>query len=84
MSVHVVPSALAQGVTVKFLTNENVKRAVLLRSQFGDETFSRTQVYEWGNSFKEGQTKVGNMRRLHLLQGKLRPAFFGIIMASYP
>jgi hypothetical protein len=43
-SVHVVPSALAQGVTVKFLTIENVKRAVILKNlrvQFGDETFSK-------------------------------------------
>jgi hypothetical protein len=47
MSVHVVPSALAQGVTVKILTIENVKRAVILKNlrvQFGDETLSRSQV----------------------------------------
>jgi len=37
----------------------------------GDKTVSRTQVYDWCKSFKEGQTEVENMRRLHPLQGKL-------------
>jgi hypothetical protein len=40
------------------------------RAQFGDETLSRTQVYDLGESFKEGRTEVENMRKLHLLQGK--------------
>jgi hypothetical protein len=47
-----------------------------LRAQFGDEPLSRTQVYDWSNSFKEGRTEVENMRRLHLLQLKLWPEIF--------
>jgi len=82
----VVHSAVAKRSTVKFLTKENVKPADILmrlRAQFGNETFSRTQVYDCSKSFKEGRTKVENMGRLHLLQGKLWPAFFGNLKASY-
>jgi len=32
-----------------------------LRAQFGDETLSRTQEYDWLESFKEGWTEVENM-----------------------
>jgi len=55
----VLPSAVAQSIVVKFLTNENVKPAEILtrlRAQLGDETLSRTQVYDWSKSFKEGRT----------------------------
>jgi len=45
----VVPSADASCITVKFLTNKNVK------SQFGDETLSRNQVYDCSKSFKAEQ-----------------------------
>jgi hypothetical protein len=45
------------------------------RAQFGDETPSRTEIYDGSKSFEEGR-EVENMRRLHLLQGKLGPAFF--------
>jgi hypothetical protein len=44
-----VPSAVAQRIVVTFLTNENVKPAKILmrlRAQFGDETLSRTRVYD--------------------------------------
>jgi histone-lysine N-methyltransferase SETMAR len=64
MSVQGVSSAVAQRIIVKFLTTENVKPAEILmrlREQFGDETLSRTQVYDWSKSFKEGRTEVGNM-----------------------
>jgi hypothetical protein len=47
-----------------------------LRTQFDYETLSRIQVYDWSKSFKEGQTEVENMQRLHLLEGKLRPVHF--------
>jgi hypothetical protein len=79
MSEQVVPSAVAQRIIVKFLTNENVKLAEILmtfRAQFGDETLSRTQVYDCSKSFKDGRTEVQNMRRLHLLYGGLWLAFF--------
>jgi hypothetical protein len=58
ISEQVVPSAVVQCIVDKFLTNENVKAADILmrlRVDFGDKTFSRTQVYDWSNSFKEGQ-----------------------------
>jgi glucan biosynthesis protein len=56
MSEQVVPSAVAQRIMVKFVTNENVKPAEILmrlRAQFGDETLSRTLVYYWSKSFRE-------------------------------
>jgi len=71
VSEQMVPLAVAQRIIVKFITNENVKPAEILmifRTNFGDETLSRTQVYEWSKSFKEGRTVVENMRRLHLQQ----------------
>jgi len=53
-----------QHIIVKFLTNKNVKPAEILmrlRAQFGDKMLSRTQVYDWSKSFKEGQTEVEKM-----------------------
>jgi len=49
-----------------------------LRAQFGDGMCSRTQVYNWSKSFKEGQTEVENIQRCHLLQGKLWQCFLGL------
>jgi hypothetical protein len=72
-------------IVLKFLTNENAKPAEILTrlgAQFGDETLSRIQVYDWSKSFKVSRMEVGNMRR-HLLQGKLRPAFLRLVKASY-
>jgi hypothetical protein len=49
MSQQVAPSAIAQRIIVKFLTNENVKPAQILmihRTQFGDETLSMSHVYD--------------------------------------
>jgi hypothetical protein len=54
-----VPSVAAQGIILKFLTNENVKLAEILmrlRAQFGGEILSRTQEYDWSKSFEEGLT----------------------------
>jgi hypothetical protein len=64
MSEHVVPSAVAHSIFAKFVTNEKSKPSENLkglRAQFGDETFRRTQMYDWSNSFKEGRTEVENM-----------------------
>jgi hypothetical protein len=47
MSERAVPSAVAQRIVVKFLTNENVKPhdiLKILRAQFDYEIPSRTQV----------------------------------------
>jgi hypothetical protein len=77
------PLAVAQRIFVKFLTNGNVKSAEILnklRAQFGDETLSGSQVYDRNKSFKEAQTEVENMRRLQLLQRKLRPELLGLSM----
>jgi hypothetical protein len=82
-SEQVVPSAVEQRVIVKFLIKEKVKPIEIvmrLRAEFGDERLSRTQTYDWSQSYKEGRTGVENMRRLCLLQGKLWQAFFGIII----
>jgi hypothetical protein len=57
------PSAVAQHIIVKFLTNEKVKRAENLRrfrAQFGDKMVSRTQTFDWSKSFKECQIEVEN------------------------
>jgi hypothetical protein len=70
MNEQVVPSAVTQRITVKLLTNENVKNASIplrLRAWFRDETLSKTQVYDCSKSFKEGRKEVGNMERLRLL-----------------
>jgi hypothetical protein len=56
-SEQAVPLVVAQGITVKFLANENKIPAEILtrlRAQFGDKTISRSQVYGWSKSFKEG------------------------------
>lgn len=64
MNEQVVPSAVVHRTIVKFLTNENVKPAeILMRLR--------------AQSFKECRTEVEIMRRLRLLQGKLRPTSFG-------
>jgi hypothetical protein len=80
MSEQVVPSAVAQRIIVKFITNENVKPDRILTrltAQFGDETVSRAQAYNWRKSFKvKGRTEVKNTRRLKLLHGKIWPVFF--------
>jgi hypothetical protein len=54
-----------------------------LGPQFNDEMLSRTQVYDWNNLFKEGQTEVDKMQRFHLPKGKLWPAFIGTLKMSY-
>jgi len=78
LSGQMVPLAVAQRIMVKFLTNENVKPAVILktlRAQFGDKTLSMTQMYDWSKSFKEGREEVENLWRLHLLQRNLLQFF---------
>jgi hypothetical protein len=59
MGEQVIPSAVGHQVIFKFLTDENLRPAEILRrlrAQFRDETLSRIQVYEWSKSFKEGRT----------------------------
>jgi hypothetical protein len=59
-----VPLNIAQCIIFKFLNNENVKQAEILRrlgAKFDDETLSSTPVYDLSNSFKEGLIEVENM-----------------------
>jgi hypothetical protein len=57
MSEQLVPSAVVQCIADKFMTNEHVKPAEILkrfRAYFNDETLSRTRVYDWSKAFKDG------------------------------
>jgi hypothetical protein len=61
MNEQVVPSTVRQRIIVKILANGKVELTEILtrlRAQFGEETLSRTQVYDWSKSFKEGRTGV--------------------------
>jgi hypothetical protein len=59
------PSTVAHSIIVKFITNENVKPAEILRlrAQFDDETLSRTQMYDWSKSSEGGWEEVENLQR---------------------
>jgi hypothetical protein len=81
MNEHVVPSALAQSLIIKFVTNENVKPAEILmifRAQFGEGMLSRIQAYYWTKSFNVGDTEVENMLRREGYGQRL----FGTLTAS--
>jgi hypothetical protein len=54
-----------------------------LRAEFGDETLSRDQMYDWSRLFKEGRKEDENMRKLYLLWGKLWSTFFESLKVSY-
>jgi len=86
-SEQAVPLVVAQGITVKFLANENKIPAEILtrlRAQFGDKTISRSQVYGWSKSFKEGWTELENMRRLKPYARKVTTSvFLGDFKSSY-
>ena len=63
MSKQAVPASVAQRIIIKFLAKEGVKSSEILTkllAQFGEETLSKTQVYEWSRKFKEGREKVEN------------------------
>lgn len=63
MSKQEVPSSVAQRVIIKFLTTEGVKPSEILRrlkTQFGDNTLKKTQVYAWHKQFLEGREAVEN------------------------
>jgi len=62
----VVPSVGAQRIIAKFLTDEDVKLSEIL-TRLGDETLSKTQVYEWSKSFEkrlDGEVKTCHRRGL--------------------
>jgi hypothetical protein len=85
MTEQAVPSAVAQRINIKFLTNENVKPAEILkrfRAQFGGDRLSRSQVYDWSKSFTEGRTEAGNAKATSSA-GKFTARYFGNLKASY-
>jgi hypothetical protein len=59
MSKQKVSLAVVHCITVKFLTSELAEILTKLTAQFNDETHSRTQVYDWSKSFKEGHPDNG-------------------------
>ncbi|XP_014487491.1 PREDICTED: putative uncharacterized protein FLJ37770, partial [Dinoponera quadriceps] len=69
MSERNVPSSVSQRIIIKFLTAKSVKLSDILKrleAQFGDNTFKRTQVYEWHKQYLEGRETVkskGHRRR---------------------
>ena len=64
MSEQQVPSSVAQRIIIKFLSKEGVKPIEILnrlRSQFGNETLSKSQVCKWHRSFSSGRNEVENL-----------------------
>ncbi|KAJ8946264.1 hypothetical protein NQ318_004633 [Aromia moschata] len=63
MSEQEVHTSVAQRIIVRFLANEGVKSNEILtrlRVQFGDDTLSQTQVFDWAKRFRSGQETVAN------------------------
>jgi hypothetical protein len=78
MSEQVVPSPVVQYIIAKFIIKKTwnlLKFWWNSEKSFGDGMHSRTQVYDWSKSFKEGWIDVENMQRLHL-QRKFQPVSF--------
>ncbi|KAG5328416.1 GVQW3 protein, partial [Acromyrmex charruanus] len=64
MSEQQVPASVAQRVIIKFLTKEGVKPCEILtrlKVQYGDDTLSKTQVFDWAKKFKSGRESVENV-----------------------
>jgi len=62
MSEQKVPRSVEQRVVIKFL-GENVPSAEIhhrLQQQYGEESLSRTRVFEWCKCFREGRERVEN------------------------
>ncbi|KAJ8936702.1 hypothetical protein NQ318_002444 [Aromia moschata] len=63
MSEQVVPSSVAQRNVIKFLSIEGVRPFDILtrlQAQFGDETLSKMQSYEWHKRFSARRERVEN------------------------
>ena len=61
MADNSVSACMEQRVVMKFLENEGVKPAHIyrrLQAQYGDETLSRSKIFEWCKRFKDGRTYV--------------------------
>jgi hypothetical protein len=82
MSEQVVPSPVANRIVVVFLIDENVKPAKILmglRTEFGDETLSRTQISDWSHLNK---AEVEHMKTT-FFAGKVAASVVGIFKAFY-
>ena len=58
-----VSACMEQRVVMKFLVNEGVKPTDICRrvqAHYGDETLSRSKIFEWCKHFKDGRTSVSN------------------------
>lgn len=63
MSEQEVHPNVAQRIIIKFLTNEGVRPAEILRrlqAQFTETCLSQAQVYDWHKKFSEGRVEVEN------------------------
>jgi len=63
MSEQQVRPSVAQRIIIKFLANEGVSATEILgrlRAQFGENTLSRTQVFDWHKKFRDGRSTVEN------------------------
>lgn len=57
---------IEQRVCVKFCVSNEIscaKTLEMLKKTFGDSTMSKTQVYDWYKSFKEGREEVNDLPR---------------------
>jgi hypothetical protein len=78
MSVQVILAAVAQRVVVKFLSNENMKPAEILtrlRAQFGDETVSRTRVYDELSHLKKAKQRLETCKDYAFCEESYRQRF---------
>ncbi|KYN34460.1 hypothetical protein ALC56_10947 [Trachymyrmex septentrionalis] len=74
MSEQQVPASVAQRVIIKFLTKEGVKPCEILtrlKVQYGDDTLSKTQVFDWAKKFKSGRESVENLEDCDLTTIKM-------------
>ena len=56
MAENSVSARMEQRVVMKFLVNEGVKPADIyrrLQAQYGEETLSRSKIFEWCKHFKD-------------------------------
>jgi len=63
MTEREVSPSVAQRVIIKFLAKEDVEPAEILRrlrEQFGEQTLSKTQVYDWHKQCSNGREAVQN------------------------
>lgn len=63
MSESSVHCSVEQRIIIKFLTNEGVNSTEILtrlRAQYGDQCLSKSRVFEWSKSFRDGRTHVAN------------------------